>query len=139
MEDSFVAWAHLMDMGIAAEEAHSDHMTGQLDLDMVLLLVDWLEDHMFGVLVSAWHIMVAFHTAAEGHTQIEDLAVHILAEKTHALHKDAELGYDFHTFLHIHVCSYAGEQLGNMAVDVHNLQDHEAVRNYNLTAMTLAP
>ena len=134
MEDSFVAWTQLMHMGIAAEEAHSDHMTGQLDLDMVLLLVDWLEDHMFGVLVTAWHMMAACQTAAEGHTQVEDLA-----EKTHALHKDAGLGYDFHTFLHIHVRSYAGEQLGNRVVDAHNLLDHEAAHSYNLTEMKLAP
>lgn len=105
MGDSFVAWAHSMHMGIAADEAHSDHMTGHPDLDMVLLLVDWLEDHMFGALVTACHMMVACHTAAEGHTQIEDLAVHILAEKTHA-HKDAGL-HGFHTSLHIHVRSYA--------------------------------
>ena len=138
MEDNFVAWAHLMHKGIAAVEAHSDHMTGQLDLDMALL-VDWLEAHRVGVLVTARHMMVVCHIAAEGHIQVEGLAVHILAEKTHALHKDAELGHDFRTFLHIHVRSHAGEQLGNRVVDVHNLLDHEAVRNYNLTEMELAP
>lgn len=135
-EDSFVAWEHLMHMGIVAEEAHLDHMTGLLDLDMVLL-VDWLEDHMFGVLVTACHMMAAYHTAAVGHIQVEDLTVHILAEKTQVLRKDAELGYDFHTSLHIHVHSYADEQLGNR-VDVNNLLDHEAVHNYNLTELMTA-
>lgn len=93
---------------------------------------------MFGVPVTA-HMNMACHTAAEGHTQIEDLVVHILTEKIHALRKGAEPGYDFHTSLHIHFYSYAGEKHGNRVVDVHKLLDHEAVHNYNLTEMTLAP